>query len=296
MDVVLASPGSYVVAVSGGVDSMALLHALRKKRGLDLVVAHFDHGIRDDSVEDRTFVQAFAKNNGLKFVYEEGKLGVHVSEAEARAARYKFLRKVLKDTGSKAIVTAHHQDDVLETAIINLLRGTNRKGLTSLASRKDIERPLLNIPKRDLIAYAKDQGLRWREDSTNQDIDYLRNYVRHQLLPRFGNADRNQLWEIINTARMTNSELDGLLIDGLRQQLDAKGLDRAWFVQLPHAVARETMAAWLRGEGLRDFDSKTLERLVVAAKTAEPGKAFDVLHGATLAVGTRHLALTGAER
>jgi tRNA(Ile)-lysidine synthetase-like protein len=296
MDVVLASPGSYVVAVSGGVDSMALLHALHEKPGLKLVVAHFDHGIRHDSAEDRKFVRAFAKNNGLQFVYEEGKLGKQAGEAAARDARYKFLRKVLKDTDSKAIVTAHHQDDVLETAIINLLRGTNRKGLASLISSDDVERPLLNVPKRALIAYAQSQGLQWREDSTNQDTNYLRNYVRHQLLPRFDDDSRNQLLKIINTTRITNQELDKLLMCEVQLQSDTNGLDKAWFVQLPHAVARETMAAWLRGQGLRDFDSKTLERLVVAAKTAESGKAFDVLHGTVLAVGTQHLALTGAER
>ncbi len=197
MKAVLASPGRYVVAVSGGVDSMALLHALSRQPGLELVVAHFDHGIRDNSVEDRKFVQAFAQDNNLKFMYEEGKLGRQAGEAAARATRYKFLRKVLKDTDSRAIVTAHHQDDVLETAVINLLRGTNRKGLTSLASREDMERPLLAVPKRDIIAYAKEQGLEWREDSTNEDTDYLRNYVRHQLLPRFEDANRNQLLDII---------------------------------------------------------------------------------------------------
>ncbi len=296
MDVVLTSPGSYLVAVSGGVDSVALLHALQKKPGLELVVAHFDHGIRDDSTEDRKFVQALAQDNGLKFVYEEGRLGSQASEAQARDARYTFLRKALKDTDAQAIVTAHHQDDVLETAIINLLRGTGRKGLTSLANQKEIERPLLNIPKRGLIAYAQDQGLQWREDSTNQNTDYLRNYVRHELLPHFDYASRSQLLAIIDTSRTTNSALDNLLIDELELKSDKQGLDRTWFVQLPHSVARETMAAWLRGEGLRDFDSKTLERLVVAAKTADSGKTFDVLHGTTLAIGAQHLALTGVER
>jgi tRNA(Ile)-lysidine synthetase-like protein len=296
MDAVLTSPGSYVVAVSGGVDSMALLHLLRTKPSLELVVAHFDHGIRDDSAEDRELVQAFAKDNGLRFVYEEGRLGAGASEAKARDARYKFLSKVLKDTNSAAIVTAHHQDDVLETAIINLLRGSGRKGLTSLGSRPGIERPLLNVPKSDLIAYAKDQGLRWREDITNQDTDYLRNYVRHRLLPRFDEPARNRLLEVITNIRATNMEIDNLLLSQLDSRSMAGSLDRYWFTQLPHAVARETMAAWLRSHDLRDFDSKTLERLVVAAKVAAPGKAFDVLKGSRLAVSSDRLALAGLER
>lgn len=291
MDAVLTSPGSYVVAVSGGVDSMVLLSLLQAKPDLRLVVAHFDHGIRNDSTEDRKFVQAFAKDNGLEFVYEEGRLGVDASEAKARNARYKFLRKVLKDEGAAAIVTAHHQDDVLETTIINLLRGSGRKGLTSLGNRPGIERPLLSVPKCDLIAYAKSQGLRWREDPTNQDLNYLRNYVRHRLLPQFDKSARTQLLDIITSTRETNREIDRLLLDQLDLQSKEKELDRYWFTQLPHAMAKETMAAWLRVHDLRDFDSKTLERLVVAAKVSAPGKTFDVLKGNRLAVGTERLAL-----
>jgi len=284
------------VAVSGGVDSMALLHALRGQERWKLVVAHVDHGIRPDSAEDRRLVQATAQDSGLPFTYLEARLGPGASEAAAREVRYDFLRKTQKENKARAIITAHHQDDVLETAILNLIRGSGRKGLTSLSSHEDIERPLLDVPKHAVIAYAVEQGLTWREDSTNQDTDYLRNYIRHEVVPRFDDASRKEFLRIINGTRETNRELDGLLTDELYLRSRTKGLDRAWFTQLPHAVARETMAAWLREQGLRDFDSKTLERLVVAAKTAKTGKVFDVLHGESLKVSTDHLALAGAER
>src|SRR5882724_1815869 len=132
-------PGRYVVATSGGVDSMALLHLLyQMSRDSDagwwLTVAHFDHGIRSDSAEDRQLVQAIARQYGLPFVYDEGRLGPGASEATARQARYSFLHQVLGASGARAIMTAHHQDDVLETAIFNLIRGTGRKGLTSLGN------------------------------------------------------------------------------------------------------------------------------------------------------------------
>ncbi len=296
MDIKLTSPGKYVAAVSGGVDSAALLHLLRQKPDLEIVVAHFDHGIRPDSQADREFVQGLADEYGLRFFYEEGKLGAGASEAKARDARYTFLRRVLTETNSGAIVTAHHRDDVLETAIINLLRGSGRKGLTALDSRQNIARPLLHVPKSDILAYAKSHGLQWREDSTNHNTDYLRNYVRHNLLPRFDGQARDRLMEIITGLRATNREIDALLSDQLRLQLATGKLDREWFIQLPHPVAKETMAAWLREKGLRDFDSKTLERLVVAAKTAESGKKFDVLHGAALEVSRRGLALAVVER
>lgn len=295
MDAVLPKPGKYVVAVSGGVDSMVLLDMLRRQAALELVVAHFDHGIREDSAEDRKLVQAVAEAHGLQFVYEEGKLGPGVSEAKAREARYRFLRKALKGTDSAAIITAHHQDDVLETAIINILRGTGRKGLTSLGNQTDLLRPLLRVPKRDLIAYAKDQGLKWREDSTNRDEAYLRNYVRQRILPRFGEADRARLVSMLTKLTVTNRELDAALGQLVGPEAGGR-LDRLWFNQLPHAAAREVMAAWLRLHGSRGFDSKTLERLVVAAKTAAPGKIFPVQAGVNLQVRADHLALTGPER
>lgn len=290
------SKGKYVLAVSGGVDSVSLLHALNDVPDMELVVAHFDHGIRTDSAKDRRFVQSLAGDYGLPFVYEEGTLGSDASEAAARNARYDFLDRMRREHKAQAIVTAHHRDDVLETAIINVLRGSGRKGLTALASREYVERPLLDIPKEDVIAYAKKRGLEWREDPTNLDTDYLRNYVRHKLLPRFNDKDRERLWEIICGLRTTNAELDDLLAHQLVAQTSGGELDRGWFISLPHEVAKEVMASWLRSRGLRGFDSKILERLVVAGKTGAPGKSFDIMNGAVLAVKVKYLALEGPER
>lgn len=274
---------------------MVLLDMLRQQADLELVVAHFDHGIRDDSAEDRKLVEAFSKVNGLEFVYEEGKLGRSSSEAKARKARYEFLRKVLKDTGSAAIITAHHQDDVLETAIINILRGTGRKGLTALKSREDVIRPLLKVPKKELLGYAKKHSLKWREDPTNLDVGYLRNYVRHKLLTRFSEVDRRKLVNVLTELTATNRELDAALGELVGLKADGT-LGRQWFNQLPHNVAREVMAAWLRLNGSRGFDSKILERLVIAAKTAKAGKTFPVQAGVSLKINADHLALSGPER
>jgi tRNA(Ile)-lysidine synthetase-like protein len=275
---------------------MVLLHALAAKPKYELVVAHFDHGIRPDSGEDRLLVEKTSENLSLPFEYKEGQLGPGASEAAARKARYDFLRSVQKKHDAYAIVTAHHQDDVLETAVINLLRGTGRKGLTSLGNRQGIERPLLNTSKQEILGYARQQRLEWREDSTNQDTDYLRNYVRHMLLPRFDDDGRRQLLGIITGLKTTNTMLDEVIAGQLARQKVFGQLDRGWFAALPHDAAREVMASWLRYRGIRDFDSKALERLVVAAKTAPPGKVFDVRRGNRLAVRQDHLALVGAER
>lgn len=296
MDLLLPKPGTYVVAVSGGVDSMALLHILREQPGLKLVVAYFDHGIREDSGADRLLVEQAAKNYGLEFVTAEGHLGNSASEAKARDARYGFLRKVSEDSGASAIITAHHQDDLLETAILNLLRGTNRKGLTPLKGQPDISRPLLKVSKPEILDYAASHGIQWREDSTNTDTAYLRNYVRLKLLSRFSGADRLKLVNILTSLESTNQEIDGLLAAQLKLQAAKEQIDRRWFNRLPHAAAREIMAAWLRANGVRDFDSKALERLVVAAKTAAPGKVFPVRKDLRLKAMDKYLALDRQER
>ena len=284
-------PGSYVVAVSGGVDSVALLDVVQALPNVRLTVAHFDHGIREESADDRRFVQRIALGYGLPFVYGEGQLGSNASEALARQARYAFLHGVRAASRAQAVITAHHQDDALETAIINILRGTGRRGLTALKDRDGIRRPLLQTSKQSLRAYALERGLEWREDSTNRDVTYLRNYVRHKLLPRFSPAQREQFLVLLQALAETNQQLDTQLINYLHLQPTARTLSRPLFVRLPHAVAREVLASWLRQHGIRGFDAKTLERLVVAAKTARPGTRADILQGRILRVGRDDLTI-----
>jgi tRNA(Ile)-lysidine synthase len=270
------APGKYVVAVSGGVDSMVLLDLLRQNPKLELIVAHFDHGIRTESAKDRKLVQRIAKSFGLPFFYAEGNLGPKAGEALAREARYEFLRKVQNEQGAKAIVTAHHQDDMLETAIMNLLRGTGRRGLSSLRSRDGLVRPLLQWTKNGIREYAEEHDLAWAEDITNDDERYLRNYIRHNILSRFTKEGRETLTRHIKQATKVNDEIDKLLDKDLDEQPSKDELNRSWYLQLPYAVATEMMAAWLRRNGVMQFDRHMIERLVVAAKTARPGKLADV--------------------
>ena len=271
-------PGKYVVAVSGGVDSMVLLTLLRQATELKLVVAHFDHGIRPDSRQDRELVQQTAERYGIPFEHTEGKLGPGTSEATARRARYEFLERVRHQRGADAIVTAHHQDDLLETAILNLLRGTGRKGLTSLANRPHVLRPLLGVSKAQLLDYARRHQVVWREDSTNADEAYLRNYVRRRLMPRLDPSSRAHLLSIVGAISITNNALDRELA-GIVQAGTADGaFDRRLIGMLPYAVAKEVLAAWLRQRGIADFDRRTLERLVIATKTKPPGTKVDIKH------------------
>lgn len=271
---------------------MVLLDLLCKTPGLEIVVAHFEHGIRRDSDEDRKLVQQAAKQYGVPFIYEHGKLGPMVSEAAARNSRYAFLNRVKEQYGAKVIITAHHEDDLIETAVLNILRGTGRKGLSSLASTDDIVRPLLSVPKQAIRDYAVANSITWHEDSTNESDAYLRNYIRHHIMPKLGEAGREKLLLHIRSAQAVNPDIDKLLNKDLEEHSTDEGLDRKWFIMQPYGVSCELMAAWLRQHALRDFDRRTIERLVVAAKASKPGKVANVNAGYFLKIGKSNLQLS----
>ena len=161
--------------------------------------------------------------------------------------------------GADFIVTAHHQDDVIETSILNILRGTGRHGLSSLKNRSDIIRPFLAIPKAELKEYANQQGLEWREDSTNSDPKYLRNYIRLNIVNKMTKEDRAEWLNILSSADRTNNQLDKainqLLPRGLHK--DQLVLSRKWFIMLPHALAKEVLVAILEKAGTQDIDKQT---------------------------------------
>lgn len=286
-------PGRYVVAVSGGVDSVALLHMLAQfaRSDYQFTVAHFDHGIRKDSPKDVALVREYAQAYKLPFVFDEGNLGSGASEATARDARYTFLHTVRKNADAKAVITAHHQDDVLETAILNMRRGTGRKGMASLQSTDVIKRPLLHIPKTELHNYAKANGLKWREDSTNLDTTYARNHVRHVIAPRLTMAQRRDFLEHIETVRTLNQQIDLLLRGYLQEQPDSRALDRRHFARLPYAVSLELFMLWLRENHIRGFDKKGLRRMVMQAKTLQHGQRIDVNMDYFIAVEKTKLVL-----
>ena len=259
-------PGKYICAVSGGVDSMALLEILSKQPGVDLVVAHFDHGIRNDSSLDCDLVRRAAEKYGYQFESEEGNLGANTSEEQARVARYAFLERIKIKHKAQAIITAHHEDDVIETALINLLRGTGRKGVVSLRSNDEIIRPLLSFSKAEIKLYADKHGIEWREDSTNENTDYLRNYIRKNIVPKITSKQREEFLSHIKNIRdkdyITDTEIANYL-----QLKDINSMNKQLLIQLDHREACEAMATWLRLNGIREFDRKIIERMVVGAKT-----------------------------
>lgn len=267
-------PGKYIVAVSGGVDSMVLLDLLAKLPGIELVVAHFNHGIRDDSDEDESLVVETAGRYGLPYAIGRGKMGPTTSEEQARKARYAFLEEVRQDFEAQAVVTAHHQDDIIETAYINLLRGTGPQGLVALSDRKALKRPLNRFSKREIMSYAKANNLNWREDISNQDTSYLRNYVRKNVMSKMSAEQRRAQLKLLDKVAKSRSKQKQIF--ATLSQLNRKEIDRMLFTMLPAEVGAELLAEWLRGNGFRDFNQKTINRLNTAIRTAPANSRADV--------------------
>ncbi len=266
--------GHYILAVSGGADSMVLLDLMARaarSRLYDLVVAHFDHGIRPGSPLDRKLVQAAAVRLGLPFEFHQANLGA-ASEAAARQARHAWLQQLRAARQAAAVITAHHQDDLIETSLLNLNRGTGRRGLAPMQTGP-ILRPLLRTPRADLRAYAAAHHINWREDSTNADLTNPRNLLRHQLSQAPGG------WRAAYLAYL--SELAGLntAIDRQLDQLVTSAARPGSTYQFPHSLIRTLTLAELQelllavARHLRpDFEPNrrlTCE-LALFAKTAPP--------------------------
>ena len=183
-----SEPGIALVAVSGGADSVALLDILTPlagELGVSLVVAHVDHGISTAGRAVARTVRELATNYGLPFETVELNLGPDATETEARRARYAWLHEVQQRRGVRYIVTAHHEDDQVETIMLRALRGSAAAGLAGIRprARGGLVRPLLPFTRRELAEYARARALPVHDDPANRDPRHLRSWIRTTLLP-----------------------------------------------------------------------------------------------------------------
>jgi tRNA(Ile)-lysidine synthase len=182
--------GKFLLACSGGLDSVVLTHLCHRAK-VDFALAHCNFGLRGEASDgDEDFVKKLAKKLDKEFfvihfntVEYMNKNKVSLQMA-ARELRYEWFQALMEQKGWKTLVTAHHADDNLETFLINLSRGTGIDGLTGIPEKTaSISRPLLKYSREHIEAYANERKLEWREDSSNQETKYLRNKIRHQIVP-----------------------------------------------------------------------------------------------------------------
>ena len=257
------APGTAVVAVSGGADSVALLnllHGAAPALGLALVVAHADHGIRSDSRIVGLSVGDLATRYRLPFELGELGLGSGTTETVARRARYAWLRAVQARHHARYLVTAHHGDDQVETVLLRVLRGSAPAGLAGMPARArgGLVRPLLPFTHMELAAYAEERGLPVHDDPANRDPVHLRSWIRSTLLPmlvqRLGPRVRDDLRRVGRHAAAERRAWDRMLevVPDLGLHVAPQGFDvaRGVLARYDDEVAVALLRAAARRVGL----------------------------------------------
>ena len=223
----------YLIAASGGLDSTVLIY-LSYQLKLNFAICHVNFKLRGkESDKDEKFLDELAKK--LKcpiFVLAENtkdyaeKHQLSIQEA-ARRIRYAWFKKCLKKQNFDYLLTAHHADDNLETFLINSFRGTGIKGLTGIPVKREyIIRPLINFTRQEILSFAESENMRWREDQSNASDKYLRNVIRHHLLPFFENRDDNLFARFKTTQNNLNRQeslLENYLHLVFKQVVEEKG-------------------------------------------------------------------------
>ncbi|HSI11025.1 MAG TPA: tRNA lysidine(34) synthetase TilS [Chthoniobacter sp.] len=273
-----------LVGVSGGRDSVALLHQLHAAGFRELIVCHLDHALRSESSAEARFVEKLAGQFQFEFMLQREDISAlakyrHKSiETTARDARYSFFAHVAREHDCPRLFLAHHADDQVETLLFNLFRGAGANGLAGMSpftSRTvdgvplQISRPLLGTWREEIDAYVGLHRLAFIEDASNSDRKFTRNRLRHEIIPlleqAFGREIRRAMWRSAEILR-AEDELLGDLLGPVTPELSVPALAIE-----PVAVQRRRLHAWLKSQSVPDVGFAEVEavRALLGSRTAK---------------------------
>jgi tRNA(Ile)-lysidine synthase len=278
----LPNDDRYLVGVSGGRDSVVLLHWLLAQGYRGLTVCHFEHGLRGrQGKADARFVERLAQKHGLRFALGSADVAALARkrkqsiETAARQERLAFFQRVSRRRRCLTIFLAHHADDQVETFLLNLFRGAGGRGLGAMRPISGfgpltIVRPLLGVWRSQIDSYVRAHGLEFRDDPTNEKLEARRNRIRHKIVPwlekQFGRNIRRTIWRATSLLAEEEDYLESQVSPGLtnQSQLAVKKVGA-----LPVALQRRTIRRWLGQEGIVDlgFDDIENVRLLLAGGT-----------------------------
>lgn len=272
----LPKDAGYLVGVSGGRDSVALLDQLMAADCDKLTICHFNHGLRGRSSDaDARFVEKLAETRGCDFalgsanVRQFAKRNKMSIEMAARAARYQFFADVARQLDRSVIFLGHHADDLIETFLINLFRGAGTRGLAAIreishhqigTADLTVVRPLLGVWRSEIDRYVRARRLKFREDASNKDLTPLRNRVRGKVVPylekTLGRNIRQNIWR---TATIAAEEED--FFNTMLPKLDQGALAVTPLAKMPVAVQRRVLRKWLQAAPVPDIGFDVIERV-----------------------------------
>ena len=274
MDGIFPPDERCLIGVSGGRDSVALLHLLLGAGFKRLTVCHLDHGLRAESREDARFVAALAKQLGINAVIARENVAARAKrkrlslETAAREARYAFFARVARAEKCPRLFLAHHADDQAETFLFNLFRGSAAAGLAAmrpLTSRTvggvtlQIARPLLGMWREEIDAFIAEHALPFREDASNTDPRHTRNRLRHEIIPAIeralGRDIRRAVWR---AAEILRDEDDFLAARPELRDIP-ETLETTALRAQPVALQRRIIHAWLKSQGVADVGFAEVE-------------------------------------
>lgn len=299
-----------VVGLSGGADSVALLAglvALAKEQRATIVAAHLDHALREDSAADAAFCASLCARLGVPLRSERADVEARArregrgTEDAARRERYAYLRRVAREEGASFILVAHNRNDQAETFLLRLLRGSGSRGLGAMRPRRGrLLRPLLDVPRQDILAYLQARGLRHLEDPSNRSPAYVRNRVRHELLPLLATFNPRVVEALSRAARLLAEDEQALARpasvfpwspDGPGVSTPVGPLEAA-----PPAVVARAIRRGLRtigaGRGLGAQHLETLVRLARSKRAAGRRIVLPAGYEAFFDAGLLHLGPT----
>lgn len=282
---------SVAVALSGGRDSVCLLHILKElapRLPFRLSAVHIHHGLRTEADADEAFCRQLCQSWQIPLqVYRVDvpsrvrETGETVEEA-ARVLRYEAFETLIREQGAERIALAHHQQDQAETVLLHLLRGSALTGLCGMQPRRlPYIRPLLEVPRAEIEAYISRHGLSYVEDASNQDTAYRRNHIRRQLLPLL-QQEYNP--EIVRTLAQMAAQLqeEEAYLESLVPEVPADGLSVEWLHRYPINLQKRILRRWLKEKGLRqDVQQIHVQKLLDLAK-GQTGRSLSLPKGLTV--------------
>ncbi|MGZ3843214.1 MAG: tRNA lysidine(34) synthetase TilS [Bdellovibrio sp.] len=257
-----------LVALSGGVDSVALLQVLARIHNKKLTGAcYFHHGESSNRIyrnQAQSFCEDLCKKLDVHFVAVKASQAAH-SEEEYRTLRYAALERVMSEGEYHCLATAHHRDDLLETRMLRLIRGTGSQGLQAMHVFKDhIFRPFLEINKKELKSYLKENNVEAIEDPSNENVDPLRNWIRQNWLVALESRVPGSTTSLARSLETIALEIESHSLKNLlSENIDflEKGLSRSFYFTLSPFEQRRLLAQYLYALGKKDFSKSHLEEI-----------------------------------
>ena len=308
-------PGGRVLcALSGGADSMCLLHllsTLAEEVGFSLSAAHYNHRLRGEEADrDQEFVRQWCARQNIPLTIgsgdvagESARLGKGIEET-ARRMRYAFLEETAQAMGGALIATAHHADDNAETLLLHLVRGSGLQGLTGIAPRRgNVVRPLLAVTRAQVEEYVALHALPYVEDGTNADPTHTRNYLRHKVMPLLHALNPRVVESLSDTARYLRVDNDFLnaqavaLCQHARWAEDNLVIEARFLADAPAAVAPRAARRLMEmlGDGENDCTAAHLTAIVALCRGEDPSALCDLPGGKLAQRVYRELLLTNEQ-